>query len=166
LAGKQRCQSLIVGITNPDPTQTKEDITNPLRSSLSANPLTYYERFLTIREALVEVGVNLNNFSIVPLPINFPDLYKYYIPLDATVFLSVFDNWDEKKILLFKSQEIKTEVLWRKAVEEKTISASLVRKCITSDLKWDHLVPPATYRIIKKLKLENRIKAIEKGMPF
>ncbi|MBY9010002.1 MAG: nicotinate-nucleotide adenylyltransferase, partial [Candidatus Lokiarchaeota archaeon] len=43
IAGKKLCKHLIVGITNPDPSLTKDHGTNPHRSTPVANPLTYYE---------------------------------------------------------------------------------------------------------------------------
>ena len=52
LAGKARCEHLVVGITNPDPTLTREDEADPQRSIPSANPLTYFERYVMIRAAL------------------------------------------------------------------------------------------------------------------
>ena len=37
LAGKERCELLIIGITNPDPSQIKVEPTNPTRSAGLAN---------------------------------------------------------------------------------------------------------------------------------
>ena len=51
LAGKERCQHLVVGITNPDPLLTREDPADPRRGTPLANPLTYFERYTLIRLA-------------------------------------------------------------------------------------------------------------------
>ena len=64
IAGKSLCKNIIIGITNPDPTLTKEHNSNPHRSTTLNNPLTYYERMVMIRETLVENGINLSEFSI------------------------------------------------------------------------------------------------------
>ncbi len=77
LAGKSRCSHLAVGITNPDPSLTRHDPIDPHRSLPSANPLTYFERYIMVRAALVESGVPEREFSIVPFPINFPEIYEY-----------------------------------------------------------------------------------------
>ena len=55
MAGKELCKHLVVGITNPDPSLTRDSDTNPHRSTSIANPLTYYERYLMIQAALLEL---------------------------------------------------------------------------------------------------------------
>lgn len=79
MAGKSYCQNLVVGITNPDPTLTCDDKTALRRSNPSANPMSYYERYIIIKTTLLEYGFGIQEFSVVPLPINIPDLYKYYV---------------------------------------------------------------------------------------
>ncbi|MFW9785970.1 MAG: adenylyltransferase/cytidyltransferase family protein, partial [Candidatus Heimdallarchaeota archaeon] len=74
MAGKNMCNYLVVGITNPDPSLTRDSEANPHRSKPFANPLTYYERFLMIQAALLEQGLSYTEFSIVPFPINVPEL--------------------------------------------------------------------------------------------
>jgi nicotinamide-nucleotide adenylyltransferase len=64
LAGKARCEHLVVGITNPDPILSREDRADPARSSLSANPLTYFERYQLIVAALDDEGIGSHNFSV------------------------------------------------------------------------------------------------------
>ena len=56
LAGKDLCRHLVVGITNPDPSLTREESADPHRSRPEANPLTYYERQALVRAALGEAG--------------------------------------------------------------------------------------------------------------
>jgi nicotinamide-nucleotide adenylyltransferase len=97
LAGKERCSHLVVGITNPDPTLTRDDPADPHRSLPGSNPLTYYERYLMVTSALIEAGLGFREFSVVPFPVNLPDLYRHYVPLDATFFLTIYDPWGEKK---------------------------------------------------------------------
>ena len=63
LAGKQLCRHLVVGITNPDPSLTRDSEANPHRSSPIANPLTYYERYLMVQAALLEQGLKYSEFS-------------------------------------------------------------------------------------------------------
>jgi len=88
---------LLIGITNPDPRLTRHQQESAHRASLDANFLTYYERHTLIKETLRNRGVDSSKYDIVPLPINFPELYKYYIPKDATIFLSIFEDWDYTK---------------------------------------------------------------------
>jgi len=66
LAGKELCRHLVVGITNPDPVMVREESADIKRSSLLANPLTYYERYTLIRTVLLENGVKAQDLSVVP----------------------------------------------------------------------------------------------------
>ena len=103
LAGKARCRHLVVGITNPDPSLTAVDEADPERHEPQANPLTYFERYLMIRDALPEAGLSEQEFSIVPFPVNRPELYRFYVPLDGTFFLTIYDDWGQRKREMFES---------------------------------------------------------------
>lgn len=159
LAGKQRCEHLIVDIANPDPTLTRQEAADRHRASLAANPLTYYERYRMVREALVEAGLDLRQFSIVPFPINFPELLKYYVPMDATFFLTIYDEWGEKKLIRFKELGLTTEVLWRRPLARKGQTASEIRDKISATEPWQDLVPPAVARLIEKFDLRSRLQS-------
>lgn len=160
LAGKERCRHLVIGITNPDPTLTKTDHADTDRSKASANPLSYYERHCMVRAAMSELGY-YNEISIVPFPINLPELYRYYVPLDATFFLTIYDAWGEKKKQIFESRGLKTEVLWRNAISEKGLTSTLIREKMIKNEDWQSLVPRVvvdlahTFKIVERLQ-ENR----------
>lgn len=155
LAGKERCDHLVVGITNPDPSHTRSDPADMSRSSRASNPLTYYERYCMVRQALAEQGLQ-DSISIVPFPINFPELYQYYVPLDALFFLTIYDGWGEKKLTLFQELGLETEILWRKKRTEKGLSATDIRKKIINKEEWEQYVPPAVVLFIKKHHLSER----------
>jgi nicotinamide mononucleotide adenylyltransferase len=157
LAAKERCRHLVVGITNPDPTLTKFDPANPHRSSDVDNPLTFYERFVILREALLETGLDYREFSLVPLPINFPELYRYYVPLDATFYLTIYDEWGERKLAMFRSLGLTVDVLWRKPASEKGLTATALRRMMGQGQAWEHLVPPAVARLVKDMGLQQSL---------
>lgn len=159
LAGKERCDHLVVGITNPDPSHTRSDPADMSRSSMASNPLTYYERYCMVREALAEQGLR-DSISIVPFPINLPDLYQYYVPLDALFFLTIYDKWGEKKLTLFQELGLNTKILWRKKQTEKGLSATDIREKITKNEEWEQFVPPAVVLFIKKHHLNERFSAL------
>jgi len=142
LAGKDKCRHLVVGITNPDPTLTRPDPADPNRSRPFANPLTYYERYIILQEALGEEGLRAGEFSIVPFPINFPELYGQYVPLEATFFLTIYDDWGRNKLEKFRELNLKTEVLWEKPLEQKGLSASDIRLLMASGGTWAYMLPP------------------------
>lgn len=157
LAGKEKCEHLVVGITNPDPTHTKTDGADDHRSKPEANPFTYYERSLMVKAALTENGVGLDDFAVVPFPINFPELYKYYLPLDATFFLTIYDQWGEKKLRVFESMGLKTDVLWQRPPDQKGLSSSDIRQRIIEGRPWEHFVPPSVASLIKSFDLPSRL---------
>jgi nicotinamide mononucleotide adenylyltransferase len=161
LAAKERCRHLVVGITNPDPTLTKFDPADPHRSSEVDNPLTLYERYVMIRETLLDSGLNFREFSLVPFPINFPGLYRYYLPLEATFFLTIYDEWGEKKLAMFTSLGLKVDILWRKPKSEKGLTATALRRMMGLDQPWEHLVPQTVARLVKELGLRERLSLLE-----
>ncbi|MGD8387970.1 MAG: nicotinate-nucleotide adenylyltransferase [Desulfobacteraceae bacterium] len=161
LAGKARCRHLVVGITNPDPTLTGEDPADPERSSSSANPLTYFERHVMVREVLLEADVDLENFTIVPFPINFPRLYPYYVPMDAVFFLTIYDQWGRRKQERFEALGLQVEVLWERPLEEKGIRGHEVRQRMAAGDPWKDLVPPATARLMEAWGIPGRLSDAE-----
>ena len=161
MAGKARCEHLVVGITNPDPSHTRDEPSDPHRSDLSANPLTYYERYQLVRAALKEAGCELKDFSVVPLPINRPEYYKYYVPLDAVFFLSIYDDWGRQKKKYFESLDLKVYVLREVRPEEKGISGSEVRRRMTDGLAWEHLVPGSVAALLNKWGIPQRIRSMQ-----
>jgi nicotinamide mononucleotide adenylyltransferase len=158
LAAKDRCRHLVVGITNPDPTLTKFDPADPGRSSPDRNPLSYYERYRVVQKVLEKQGWGWEDFAIVPLPINFPELYRYYVPLTATFFLTIYDNWGERKLEMFQGLELTTEVLWQRPLAEKGLTSTEVRRLMVADQEWTHLVPPGVAAILEMFQIPQRLK--------
>jgi nicotinamide-nucleotide adenylyltransferase len=160
MAGKARCHHLVVGITNPDPTLTREDPADPHRSDPSANPLTYFERYLLVKAVLMEGGLGHRDFSIVPFPINFPELYGAYVPLDAVFFLTIFDSWGRRKLAQFQSLGLRTEVLWSRERGEKGISASDIRARMAAGEPWGDLVPKAVRALLEQWGVPQRVRGL------
>lgn len=160
LAGKSLCKHLIVGITNPDPSLTRADQADPNRSSFASNPLTYYERQVLVREALLGSGLHCLEFTIVPFPVNLPELYFYYVPKAAVFFVSIYDDWGRKKRDTFLNMGLKTHVLWEVTPDEKGISGSDIRSAMVRNASWEHLVPPRVARIMKEWDIPSRLKSL------
>ncbi len=161
LAGKELCRTLVVGITNPDPMLTGIEESAPDRDKPIANPLTYYERQLLVSSVFQENGLTPDEFSIVPLPINFPEMYKYYVPMDALFFLTIYDKWGKKKRDYFQSLGLKTHVLWEVPPEEKGISASDIRARIIDGRPWDHLVPQSSSSLLNEWNITDRLRHMQ-----
>ena len=165
LAGKALCRHLVVGITNPDPSHVKNEVADPHRSDMDANPLTYYERYLLVRAALTEAGLSLNDFSVVPFPINRPEHYRYYLPMKAVFFLTIYDDWGRQKKKYFESLKLNVHVLWQVRQEEKGISGSDVRSRMAAGLPWEHLVPGSVAALLKDWKIPGRIRSTRSSPP-
>jgi len=162
MAGKKLCKHLIVGITNPDPSLTKDHDSNPHRSTPIANPLTYYERYVMIKEALLEEGLKFSEFSIVPFPINVPELLKYYVPMDVVFFLSIYDDWGRQKKAYLESLGLKVHVLWEVPLEEKGLSGSDIRNSMLKGEPWKHFLPAVVVKLVKKWDIITRIRELSK----
>jgi hypothetical protein len=77
---------------------------------------------------VLEEFLEHSEFSIVPLPINLPELYHYYVPMDAVFFLSIYDDWGRQKLGYFRSLNLRTHILRKVSPEEKGISSSEIRE--------------------------------------
>ena len=150
LAGAEKCTHLVIGITNPDPGLTREDSADPARSSLESNPLSYWDRFRMINAAMKEAGHKPGTFSVVPFPVNLPDLWGNYVPLDATFFLTIYDAWGERKLSLFQERGLTVDLLWHRPMNQKGITSTQVRKALANNQPWEHLVPASVAQIIKE----------------
>ena len=162
LAGKERCSHLVVGITNPDPTLAKDDPADPHRSLPGSNPMTYYERYVMVKAALSEAGLRFDQFSVVPFPINLPELYHHYVPLEATFFLTIYDSWGERKQAHFQSLGLRTHVLWRRSNDKKGLSGAFIRDKMLAGEAWEHLVPPSTARLVKLWDIPGRLRSLNR----
>jgi nicotinamide mononucleotide adenylyltransferase len=160
LAGKARCEHLVVGVTNPDPVLTMEDAADPARSASVSNPLTYFQRFQLIRNALREAGIGYDEFSVVPFPVNRPELYRFYVPLDALFFLTIYDDWGRRKLELFRSVGLRTEVMWEKPIERKGLTAAEIRNRMMNNEPWKHLVPKGVAHLLTEWNVPDLLKTI------
>jgi len=157
LAGKSRCDYLLIGITNPDLAMIKHTDSNPHRSKMSSNPFTFYERFQMTKGAMLEAGVRINEFDIVPFPINHPDHLFNYVPKCAKYYMTIYDQWGIEKYELLKKLSCDTNVMWRKTNDEKVTSGSQIRRLIIDGKSWESLVPKFVYNYIIDNGLDKRI---------
>jgi len=158
LAGMALCRHLVVGITNPDPLLTRDEDADPKRSDPAANPLTYFERYIMVRAVMEEAGIESSCFSVVPFPINIPELYRYYVPLDALFFLSIYDEWGKRKLEYFRSLGLMTHLLRDVSGDQKGLSATDIRRRMAGREPWEDQLPPAAADLIKKWDIPARLR--------
>lgn len=158
MAGKERCEHLIIGICNPDAELTKYSEANPHRSTPTANPFTYYERYQMIKGTLVQMGIKATDFDIIPFPINYPELIFNYAPSSANYYMTIYDAWGHEKKKMLESIGCRTEVLWEISLREKGISGSDVRKLIVEGGAWEKYVPQYVYDYVIHNHLDERLR--------
>lgn len=162
MAGRQRCEHLIIGIANPDTYLTKYNTASPHRSNPSANPLTYFERFQMLQGALQEYNVRTSEFDIVPFPINYPELLFSYVPADAKYYITIYDEWGEAKKEILENLGCDVDVMWRRTPEERFTTGTEVRRRICTGEPWEELVPEYVYRYTLEHGLDSRIREMNK----
>ena len=149
LRGIENCEHIFIGITNYDIYEEKPyNAYDSVRTNKEANPFSFYHRFMMIKNSLIECGVSRSRFDIVPFPIEYPNKIEQYVPNDGLFFVSIFDEWDQKKLEIFQSKGFKTMVLPSVDSNENRISGTLVRYNIRNDLPWRDLVPNAVFDYI------------------
>lgn len=158
LAAAGRRRHLIIGVTNPDPGLTRPEASDPDRHRGDANPLTYFERCLMIKDALLDEGLSLDEFTLTPLPINTPELLPYYLPLETTVYLTIYDDWGRQKQKRFLEQGYEVKIIWERAASEKGISGTMVRRLMAEGGPWEDHVPSSTIALARSWGLPERMK--------
>lgn len=149
-AALQRCDTLIVAITNPDPSAIREEELAQHRHTDEANPYTFFQRLMMIRETLLDEGVDLRQVMIVPFPINFPERWHYYLPPEVLQFIRIFSPWERQKAERFRELGFQVEVLHPGSA--KSIEGSEARRLIQQGGPWRALVPPGVARVIQRIE--------------
>ncbi len=147
LLSKGQCRRLLVGITNPDPSRVTPEAASARRHTVESNPFTYFERALMVRDSLLSEGLEAREFVVAPLPIQEPELCRYYVPEGTVHFVRIYSGWEVEKVRRLRAHGLAVEVLGR--CEEKVISGTDVRWRLRAGLAWEHLVPAAAVPIIR-----------------
>jgi cytidyltransferase-like protein len=148
-AALEGCKTLIIAITNPDPAAIREEAEASHRHRSDANPYSFFQRQIMIRETVLDEGVDLRRVVFIPFPINFPERWKYYVPPGTVQFIRVFSDWERKKVERFREAGYVVEVLHPGAVKE--VEAKDVRALMESGGDWRSLVPSAVARVIDRV---------------
>lgn len=154
LSAKERCKFLWIGITKYNRRQClDENSTSNHREDLDANPYTYSQRLLMIKQSLISNGIDRSEFEFIPFPIENPSMLCEFIEPSTICFTTVREKWNLKKINLLKKSGYKVEVLWED-YSEKIFSGSKIRPLILEgDTSWRSMVPPDVANIIEYIEL-------------
>jgi nicotinamide-nucleotide adenylyltransferase len=123
------------------------------------NPFTGGERLMLIRRALLDEEIDLKHVTIVPLSdINIHPLWASHMRSFVPYFDKAYSHNPLVKRLL-EDAGIKTDST--KLLERSTYSARHVRDLIRwGNSEWESLVPEGVVELIKKYKLDERIREI------
>lgn len=160
LAGKSRCEHLVIGITNFLCNAQSERISSidNHRLTAQANPFTYFERMEMIRLALLENNVKESEFSIVPFSIEQPEQLFNFTPKNAVYYITIYDDWGREKLRILKELKLNVDVMWERAESQKPVSGTLVRAQIRSGENWEQFVPKSVAQYIKAHGLEEAVR--------
>lgn len=149
LAAYQRCEKLIVGITQYDPEVT--DAGSPAhRMDRHENPFSYWERMRIIRAVIDRSGLPPSKIEIVPFPIHAPQKVRNFVDPNCIMFTTVYDAWNIQKIRRLREQGFEVCILWRRRVKE--IEGKKVRAAMRQDLKlFEELVPNGVAEAIRQI---------------
>ena len=158
LLAKQQCEKLIVGITSPENASLIREEVDPHRSEAASNPFTYYERFNMVKLALLGAGLKREDFEIVPYPIERPEILYNYVPLGATSFFTIYDDWGYEKLNRLKNLGYGTVVLFD--TRQKAMCSTEIRQKMVNGDTWKQMVPEAVYHYVVENNLVDKVKQV------
>lgn len=156
LAAKDQCNFLWVGISQYNIQNLLESPQDPHRQERFHNPFTFYERIEIINKALLDKGLSLTEFDIIPFPIETPACLTDFLPTSIPIFTTVYDQWNNHKIDVLRKVGYEVLVMWQESVKE--IDGITIRSLIYEGKEtWKNVVPQATIEIIEKYHIRDRL---------
>jgi nicotinamide-nucleotide adenylyltransferase len=114
---------------------------------------------IMIKNSLLDEGLDLSQFDIIPFPIEKEENIFYFAPQNVTYFLTIYDEWGKKKKQKLKKLGLNVEVMWEKDISEKPTCATTIRKMISNNENtWLRMVPNAVSKYIFENALTKKIK--------
>lgn len=151
---------LFIGITNFDRYSIKEESASQHRHTALANPFSYWERSLMVKDSLLEAGVAPKEFTIVSLPIEAPEKWPEFVPTDpseAVHLLRIFSAWEQEKADRLRHANYR---VISENPNEKLLSASDVRTQIAKREYETLRVPPSVRYWLRNFNAANRINEL------
>ena len=149
---REQCETVIIGITNPDFRSIKRDDRDSHRHLPEDNPYTYTERLMMIRQALHCEGVSLENICIVPVPLHDPEVWSAYVPADTVAFVVAYSPWEHSKAERMNDAGMTVVVDDSQA---RGISGSRIRELMKTNGDWQSLVPQGVANYLARKPLEH-----------
>jgi len=150
----QQCDELIIGITNPDPESWREHADSVHRHLSASNPFTYWERHrmieATLVDAISEGWLPENGWTIVPFPIDRPEVWFDYIPREATQFVRAFSDWERSKARMLGAGGYQVTLL--EGDPDTVLRASSIRTAWERGESADGDLPQSARQVISRIR--------------
>jgi len=150
--------NLVIGITNPDPTQIKYEDVDPRRHMPKYNPFTFFERLLMIKRTLEDANIDMSRINIVPLPIHNIELWKFYLPANGIYYMILTSEWAHKKLERMRTFGLEVQIIGKQRIGG--VEGANIRKCIVNKQDWECFVPKAVARVILDINGVERIRML------
>lgn len=158
LAALEKCDYLLVGITQSNIDSLAPCPEDPHRAQQNANPLTYEEREEAISRMLVSEGVPETRFGFTRFPIETPNMLPALVPVHYRCFTTIRDDWNETKISRLKELGYEVEVLWDRR-NVVGLQGTMIRNRIAcGDPKWAKGLHQAVADYLITLDIANRLR--------
>jgi cytidyltransferase-like protein len=145
----ERCDRLVVAVTNPDPGARRPEAASSHRHTTEANPFTYYERVCLLGAALAEAGWARRTVT-VPFDLTRPEHWAHYVPSGAHQFVRAYSEWEREKAARLTGAGYPVSLL--EGDPDAKLSAGDVRQSLTAgDGAWEQWVPAATVPLLRAL---------------
>lgn len=156
-AAYDKCDHLIIGITQYKSSAPVDCAQDPHRSKRFSNPLTYEERVCLIRRLFEDRALPADTYSFSPFPIDEPEIMHKFIGKDVKCFTTLVEDWNTEKITRLKSLGYDVDVLWNR-VGLKGISATHIRAlAFRKEPLWRTAVSPSIALLLDEYDFENRL---------
>lgn len=155
-AALSRWQSVVIGIAAPTPVMLSFSGVEH-RNKPSANPLTYLERTLLIRECCREAGITDSRIEFSPFPIDAPSLLPHYLGKSIICATTRLYAWNDEKIRRLEIEGYRVIVL--DECKKIPFDGSIIRNFMAQDdPKWQEMMQPIAARTLMTWKIEDRIR--------
>ncbi len=149
---------VVVGIAAPTPVPLSFPGVEH-RNRASANPLTYLERTILIRECCREICVDDKRIEFAPFPIDEPTLLHYYVPKSITCATTQLYAWNDEKIRRLENEGYKVSIL--DECKKVAFDGSTIRSLmVIGDDAWKAMVSPAVSSLLSEWNIDDRIRAL------
>ena len=158
LAAKARCGHLWIGLVTPPSPGLPRCFAD--RQAPASNPLTHEERVDLWTAILSAHQVPRAQFRFVGFPIDTPEFLPQAVPRSVKCFVTVYEDWNRRKVEIFGRLGYSVEVLYERAAAEKIYSGTVIRESLErGDAEWKELVPKVIISRLEALALGERIRS-------